>query len=130
MFSQLINYITSNAIVDKYQSAYLPHRSTETVLILIIHYIIIYLDNKAPCYLVYLYLSYYFDTLNHNILSIGLNEICIHKSTVGLCIIFHLEHLHVLGPILFIIYILPIKSLFHKYPNIHYLYADDLQIYT
>ena len=37
----------------------------------------------------------------------------------------------VLGPILFIIYILPIKSIFHKYPNIHYhLYTDDLQIYT
>ena len=36
----------------------------------------------------------------------------------------------VLGPILFIIYILPINSIFHKYPNIHYhLYADDLQIY-
>ena len=38
---------------------------------------------------------------------------------------------YVLGPILFIIYILPIKSIFHKYPNIHYhLYADDLQVYT
>ena len=37
----------------------------------------------------------------------------------------------VIGPILFIIYILPIKSIFHKYPNIHYhIYADDLQIYT
>ena len=37
----------------------------------------------------------------------------------------------VLGHILFIIYILPTKSIFHKYPNIHYhLYADDLQIYT
>ena len=36
----------------------------------------------------------------------------------------------VLGPILFIIYILPIKSIFHKYPNINYhIYADDLQIY-
>ena len=33
-------------------------------------------------------------------------------------------------PILFIIYILPIKSIFHKYPNINYhIYADDLQIY-
>ena len=32
---------------------------------------------------------------------------------------------------LFLIYILPIKYIFHKYPNIHYhLYADDLQIYT
>ena len=37
----------------------------------------------------------------------------------------------VIGPILFIIYILPIKSIFLKYSNIHYLlYADDLQIYT
>ena len=37
----------------------------------------------------------------------------------------------VLGSILFIIYILPIKSIFHKYPNIYYhLYADDLQIYS
>ena len=38
---------------------------------------------------------------------------------------------YVIGPILFIIYINPIKSIFHKYPNINYhLYADDLQIYT
>ena len=37
----------------------------------------------------------------------------------------------VLGHILFIIYILPITLIFHKYPNIHYhLYADYLQIYT
>ena len=37
----------------------------------------------------------------------------------------------VIVPMLFIIYILPIKYIFHKYPNIHYhLYADDLQIYT
>ena len=37
----------------------------------------------------------------------------------------------VLGPILFIIYILPIKSIFLKFPHIHYHhYTDDLQIYT
>ena len=33
--------------------------------------------------------------------------------------------------ITFIIYIIPIKSIFRKYPHIHYhLFADDLQIYT
>ena len=33
-------------------------------------------------------------------------------------------------PYFFIIYILPIKSIIHKYPNINYhLYTDDLQIY-
>ena len=38
----------------------------------------------------------------------------------------------VFGPILFIIYIIPIKSIFLiKYPNInYYMYADDLQIYS
>ena len=61
-----------------YQSAYLPRRSTETGITLIIHDILIYLDNKAPCYIVLLYLSSAFDTLDHNILSIGLNEIGIN----------------------------------------------------
>ena len=37
----------------------------------------------------------------------------------------------VLGPILFIIYVLPIISIFLKCPHILYhIYADDLQIYT
>ena len=41
-----------------------------------------------------------------------------------------LKNIGPIGPILFIIYIFPIKSMFHKYPNInYYLYADDLQIY-
>ena len=68
----------SNAIVDKYQSAYLPRRSTENFLTLIINDILIYLDNKSPCYLVLLYLSSTFDTPVHNILSIRINEIGIH----------------------------------------------------
>ena len=71
--AQLINYITSNSIVDKYKSAYLHHRCTETALTLIINDRIISLDNKASCYLVLLYLSSDFDTLDHNIPSIGLN---------------------------------------------------------
>ena len=139
--------------VDKYQSEYLPYRSTETALTLIINDILISLDNKAPCYLILLDLSSAFDTLDHNIISIRLNEIGIYgqvhswfmsfvsSRTSSVKINSSLSppyvNIHgvpqgsVLGPILFIIYILPIKSIFHKYPNIHYhLYADDLQIYT
>ena len=78
MSTQLINYIMSNAIVDKYQSAYLPHRITEIALVFIINDILIYLGNKAPYYLVLLNVSSYFDTLDHNIISIGLNEISIY----------------------------------------------------
>ena len=71
--TQLINYITSNAIVDTYQNAYIPHRSTQTALTLIINDILISLDNKAPCYLLLLDLSSEFDTLDHTICPIRLN---------------------------------------------------------
>ena len=54
----------SNVIVDTYQNTYFPHRSTETAFTLIINDILIYIDNKAPYYLVLLYLSSAFDTFN------------------------------------------------------------------
>ena len=57
---------------------YRRYYSTETALTLIINDILISLDNKAPCYLQLLYLSSAFDTVNHNILSIEINEIGIH----------------------------------------------------
>ena len=78
MSTQLINYIMHIDIVDKYQSAYFPHRSTEIALTFITNDIFLYLGNKASCYLVLLNLSLDFDTLDYNILSIGLNEISIH----------------------------------------------------
>ena len=78
MSTQLINYIMPIAIIDKYQSAYLPHRSTEIALTFIINDILIYLSNKAPCYLVLLNVSSAFDTLDYNIISIVLNEISLH----------------------------------------------------
>ena len=84
----------SNPIVDKYQIAYLLHRSTGTALTFIINNILISLDNKAPWYLVLLDLSSDFDNLDHNICSIRLNEIGIHgQSTVSVYLMFHLEHL-------------------------------------
>ena len=68
----------SNAIVDKYKNTYLPHRSTETALTLIINDILISHDNKIyPCYLVLLDLSSNC-SLDHNICSIRLNAIGIH----------------------------------------------------
>ena len=131
MSTQLINYIMPIYIVDKYQSAYLPHRSTEIALTFIINDIFIYLGNKARCYLVLLNLSSAFDTLDYNILSIGLNEISIHgqihswfmyfvsSRTSSVKInsslsppYFNIDGIlqgSVLGPIFFIIYIITIK---------------------
>ena len=75
---QLIDYIISNSIVDCFQSAYLPNRSTETALHIVFNDIILFMDNKASCYLVLLDLSSAFDTLNHMILYYRLREIAIH----------------------------------------------------
>ena len=75
---QLIDYIISNSIVDCFQSAYLPNRSTETALNNVFYDIILSMDNKASCYLVLLDLSSAFDQLNHRILSYRLREIGIH----------------------------------------------------
>ena len=56
--------------------------------------IIIKIKHKAPCYLVLVYLARAFDTLDHNSLSIGLNDIDIHSQVHSwFSILFHLEHL-------------------------------------
>ena len=75
---QLIYYIISNYIMDCFQSAYLPNRSTETALNIVFNNIILYMDNKDSCYLVLLDLSSASDTLNHRSISYRLHEICIH----------------------------------------------------
>ena len=150
---QLIDYIISNSIVDCFQSAYLPNRSRETALNSVFNDILLSMDNKASCYLVLLDLSSAFDTLNHRIISYRLHEIGIYQQVHNWLMSFisnriisvmiksslsaPFDHTHgvpqgaVLGPILFILYILPINLIFFKYPYIHYhLFADNLQIYT
>ena len=72
---QLIDYIISNYIVDCFQSAYLPNRSTETTLNIVFNDIILSMYNKASCYLVLLDLSSAFDTLNYRIFPYRLREI-------------------------------------------------------
>ena len=127
MSTQLINYSMSNNIVDNYQNAYLPHRSTETALSLIINDILIHLDNKAPFYLVLLYLSSDFDTFNTIFFPLDLMKLVYTvKSTVGLCLLFHLEHLQWrLTPpclLLMLTYIVFHKLCYWAY-IVHYLYA-------
>ena len=96
-------------------------------------------------------LSSAYDSLDHNIISIRLNEIGIYgqvnnwfmslvsSRTSSVKIKSSLYPLYVnihgvpQGSVLGTncsLYILSIKYIFHKYPNINYhIYADDLQIY-
>ena len=132
---QLIDYIISNSIVDCFQIAYLPNRSTATALNIVFNDIILSMDNKASCYLVLLDLFSAF-TLNHMILSYRLREIGIHGQVHNWLMSFvsnripsvkiksslsaPFDHTHgvppgsILGPILFILYILPINLIFFK----------------
>ena len=75
---KLIDYIISKSIVDCFQSSYLSNRSTETTLNIVFNDIILFMDNKEYYYLVLLYMSCAFDTLNHKIIFYLLREICIH----------------------------------------------------
>ena len=75
---KLIQYITSNDIVNCFQSAYLHHRSTDTARNRIIIDILLSLDDKSPCYLVMLDLSCALDSLNLQINSFHLREIFIN----------------------------------------------------
>ena len=131
---QLIDYIITNSIVDCFQSAYLPKRSTKTPLNIVFNDIILSMDNKASCYLVLLDLSSAFDTLNHRILSYRLRKIGINGQVHNWLMSFvynrissvniksylsaPFDYTHgvpqgsVLGPILFTLYIFPINLIF------------------
>ena len=135
--SQLIQYITSNNIVGCSQSAYLPNRSTETALHIIISEILLSLDSKNPCYLVMLDLSCAFDSLNIQIISFSLHEIGINdqvlnwfnsfvynrSSSVQIKYSLSVPFVHscgvphgsVLCPFLFIIDILPLNQYFSNF---------------
>ena len=146
-------HIWYHYIADKFQRAYLPLRGTETDITKIINDITTSIDSNSHTYLILLDLSSAFDTVNHDILSRRLNSIGIHGQVHNWLMSFVSNRSYsirinnstspqftqphgipqgsVLGPILFIIYILLIQAIISKYPLIHYhIYAADLQLYT
>ena len=71
---------------------------------------------------VHVYVHIYICMCMHVYICVCLYYICVYMYA-SMCI-------HILGPILFILYTQPLTSIILKHPVSHMLYADDMQVYS
>ena len=150
---QLSHHMSENHLHDCLQSAYKPKHGTETALIKIKNDIDLAMNKGQGVLLLLLDLSAAFDTLDHSTLlnrlssDVGINGTALNwfKSylsartqrviidsvlsdpvdlTVGV------PQGSILGPLLFLIYILPLGKLIDQFNIKRHGYADDTQLYT
>ena len=67
-------YSTTNDLLDRNQSAYRPHHSTETALVLVQNDILKALDRRHGVILILLDMSAAFDTVDHDVLVTRLEQ--------------------------------------------------------
>lgn len=82
VYNQICKYVNLNNILDKYQSGYRSHFSTQTALIKITDDIRRTLDNKKVCLLMLLDFSRAFDSVNHKLLLSILESYNFEKSVL------------------------------------------------
>ncbi|XP_039901842.1 uncharacterized protein LOC120742540 [Simochromis diagramma] len=149
----LTPYLEKYNIHDRFQSGFRKLHSTETALLKVTNDIMMSANSGEYTVLVLLDLTSAFDTVNHTILinrlrdlvgmsgsvldwfssyisersfSVSANQI-MSESTELLC---GVPQGSVLGPILFLIYILPLSQIIQQFPEVSYhLFADDIQLY-
>ena len=145
---RLTDYMTENNLHEHLQSAHKPGHSTETALVKVQNDILTSIDQHGVVILVMLDLSAAFDTIDHDILfsrmenTLGITgqalawfksylsgrtlRIKIDKSFSELQdILWSVPQGSVLGPLLFLIYLLPLGKLGLEL----HIYADDTQLY-
>ena len=152
-FMQLNEYLTSNSLYGKYQSAYRQGHGTETALLKVKNDIMLALDNKKDVILVLLDLSAAFDTIDHTILLRRLEKrfqitgkalewmssfLCdrSQRVSVGGSMVSEARPLRfgvpqgsVLGPVLFSLYVTPLEQIISKHGCKTAIFADDTQLY-
>ena len=150
---QLNSYLAANDLHDKYQSAYKARHSTETAMLKIKTDIESFIDQGDAALLVMLDLSAAFDTVDHAVLlrrvekelgirGIALTWLCSYlqdrKQYVSIRdansrftdLDVGVPQGSVIGPILYLLYTIPIKRIAERFPAVsRHCYADDTQLY-
>ena len=149
---QLVQYLSSNGLLPDLQSAYIPHRSTETAILRILSDILLALDSGNLAVLLLLDLSAAFDSVDHDTLltrlqrSYGFTDTvlqwfksyltgrtqsvhCSSSHSKYLSVKYGVPQGSVLGPILFLLYVADLLLLIRRHHLVPHSYADDTQIY-
>ena len=152
MACQTGHYLTVNNLYPKLQAAYQQFQSTETALLRVHNDILRALDGKKEVILVLLDLSAAFDTIDQEILVARLRtqfgftgkvlqwftsylqdrcqRVVIGNAKSGLKHLFSgVPQVSVLGPLLFILYFVPLEDLIRSHGHDCMFFADDSQLY-
>ena len=149
---QLTQHMSENGLHEPTQSAYKAFHSTETALVKVHNDLLWAMDNQGVALLLLLDLSAAFDTIDHVHLltrlheEIGITDVPmkwfkVYLSNRTQCVMVDGVHSSeetltcgvpqgsVLGPLLFLIYTIPLGRVIRKHGFSLHIYADDTQIY-